>query len=232
MRQAYPAYAGSIDWTAHIGLGPRFPAYGATAGGAILYCNARSKAEGLDTVYSYTSRDGVTSHSSLTGVVADLAKSGYRLPTEAEWEYAARGGSTAEFSWGDMSLETAAITDAMNANTVWQGNSHDLGGDSPLYGTHVVASLAPNAYGLYDMHGNLSEWCWDVVSYEGYKAGRAVDPMTAPDAATPTGDMQDLVKRGGHWANSPNFLRASNRTFEARVYFSYNEGFRTVRLAK
>jgi formylglycine-generating enzyme required for sulfatase activity len=82
------------------------------------------------------------------------------------------------------------------------------------------------------MHGNVSEWCWDVIGFEGYKAGRAIDPSTAPDAATPTGEMHDLAKRGGHWANSPNFLRSSNRTFEARVYFSYNEGFRTVRLAR
>lgn len=229
MKAVYPDYTGSIDWNAMFGLGPAYPAYGATAGGAILFCNARSKLEGFDTVYTYTSRDGASSHTSLSGAVADLSKPGYRLPSEAEWEYAARGGTTTDFPWGPMSPTTSEIEAQMNANAIWKGNALDVGDASPQYGTHPVATRAPNAYGLYDMHGNIAEWCWDVIDYDGYKPGSALDPMTAPDPGTPTGENHDLPRRGGHWAIEPNNLRSSNRTFDARVYFSYNEGFRTVR---
>ncbi|MEK7391739.1 MAG: SUMF1/EgtB/PvdO family nonheme iron enzyme [Fibrobacterota bacterium] len=232
MKSAHPDYTASIDWNHEFGLGPKFPAYGVTAGGAILYCNARSKKEGLDTVYSYTTRDGANSHASLGGVKTDLTKSGYRLPTEAEWEYAARAGTETDFVWGSMSATlTAEATASLTAQAVWRANSFDLGSGVEGYGTHPVASNSPNPYGLYDMQGNLSEWCWDMLTDEGYAVGQAVDPVKFPDESTPTADAY-LVKRGGHWGNDANYLRASSRTFDPKVYFSYNEGFRTVRKAQ
>jgi len=231
MKSAHPDYTASIDWKTEFGIGAKYPAYGVTAGGAILYCNARSKKEGLDTVYSYASRDGSTSHAILTAVKADLTKSGYRLPTEAEWEYAARGGTTTDFVWGDMSSPlTPNGTALLSAQAVWRANSFDFGSGVEGYGTHPVASLAANAYGLYDMHGNLSEWCWDLLTDVGYQAGQAVDPANLPDETITSAEAY-LVKRGGHWGNDANYLRSSSRTFDPKVYFSYNEGFRTVRKA-
>lgn len=232
MKSVHPDYTASIDWKSEFGIGAKYPAYGVTAGGAILYCNARSKKEGLDTVYSYTSRDGANSHASLEGVKANLSLSGYRLPTEAEWEYAARAGTTTDFVWGSMSSPLSTDAGAsLSKQAVWRANSFDLGSGETGYGTHPVASLAPNPYGLYDMQGNLSEWCWDLLTDEGYKPGQAVDPANLPAESSPTSEAY-LVKRGGHWGNDANYLRPSNRTFDPKVYFSYNEGFRTIRKAE
>jgi formylglycine-generating enzyme len=144
---------------------------------AVLYCNARSKFEGKDTVYSYSSMNGAPGSggcTALNGLAIDYTRKGYRLPTDAEYEYACRGGTTTNYWWG-------ADTTGLGARTWWYGNSS---------GTKHVATKLANGYGLYDMTGNVWEWCNDW--YGSYGSGSATDP-TGPS----TGTVR--VIRGGSW---------------------------------
>jgi formylglycine-generating enzyme required for sulfatase activity len=111
----------------------------------------------------------------------------YRLPTEAEWEYACRAGTTTTFNSGD--------SDATLGEVAWFGANSE--GHK-----HPVAGKKPNAWGLYDMHGDLWEWCGDW--YGDYPPGDAVDPAGAAQGA-------QRVLRGGSWEDAPRFLRAAFR---------------------
>jgi formylglycine-generating enzyme required for sulfatase activity len=207
------------QWDAQYGLGDRYPAYSLhTATGVMLFANARSKLAGLDTVYSYTARDGVGGSAVLTDAKADLSKSGYRLPTEAEWEYAARAGTVTDYFWGADSS-----ANQLDKYAVWAGNSFDKGIGAEGFGPHVVASKLPNAYGLYDMQGNLSEWTNDLTNYETYAAEVTTDPT-----GTQSGDW---IIRGGNWGGTGIHMRASNRTQFTPAYEFHFQGARTVRNA-
>ncbi len=119
----------------------------------------------------------------------------YRLPTEAEWEYAARAGTTTPFSFGNT-----LSTDQANYN----GNYPYAGSPKGIYRekTTPVASFAPNAWGLYDMHGNVWEWCQDW--YGDYPKGSVTDPQ-----GPSSGDRR--VLRGGGWVSSAGVCRSANR---------------------
>jgi formylglycine-generating enzyme required for sulfatase activity len=129
----------------------------------------------------------------------------YRLPTEAEWEYACRAGSTTRYCFGD---EAAQLQDY----AWYEVNSERK--------THPVGRLKPNAWGLYDMHGNVWEWCRDW--YGDYAVGPLVDPPV-PDAGA------SRVLRGGSWGNNSWLLRSAVRSYYNPVFRINNLGFRVAR---
>jgi formylglycine-generating enzyme required for sulfatase activity len=198
------------DYLALMGLNPatytgdmRRPVESNTWFDAVLYCNARSKRDNLDTVYSYTSVAGTPGDgcTDLGTLAIDLAKNGYRLPTEAEWEYACRAGSTTDYYWGKNSpLTTAADTAAIDSNAVWYNNSMDS--TVFLRKPARVATKLPNAWGLYDMSGNVWEWCNDWLG--SYSAGNQTDPTGAATGS-------DRICRGGQWNSDGNILCSAIR---------------------
>ena len=158
---------------------------------AVAYVNALSRKEGLPECYRVTG-----AAVSFEG----LDCGGYRLPTEAEWEYAARAGTTGA-RYGEL--------DAV----AWhQGNSGTK--------THPVAQKASNAWGLHDMLGNVSEWCHDC--HGDYPYGAVTDP-TGPATAT------YRVIRGGNWVDDARFVRAAGRYRWALDNRDASLGFRPAR---
>ena len=135
----------------------------------------------------------------------------YRLPTEAEWEYACRAGSTTPFN-------TGPTLDTDDAN--YDGNYVYGDGRKGVYRqkTMPTGSFRPNAWGLYDMHGNVYEWCFDW--FQAYPSAAVVDPK--PDI-----DMNfSRVQRGGGWANEPASCRSANRTLSNPGAARNQVGFR------
>jgi formylglycine-generating enzyme len=173
---------------------------------AVLYCNARGKHIGLDTVYSYTSLTGTPGNgcTGLGGLSIDMTRNGYRLPTEAEWEYSCRAGTTTAYYWAD---DTIGIN-----NNGWSNyNSGNA--------THTVATKLPNAWGLYDMAGNVWEWCNDW--YEGYSSDAQTDPTGAASGIY-------RVLRGGSCYNGSDDFRSAHRLNNYPDDWGSRLGFRVV----
>jgi sulfatase modifying factor 1 len=146
----------------------------------------------------------------------------YRLPTEAEWEYAARAGTSSAYSWGDrIDCDRAMYGNSGHNEEVCReyARSHGL----PLDGPAPVKSYAPNAWGLYDMSGNVWEWVQD--RYGDYAPGPQIDPQGPQTGET-------FVRRGGSWFSSGAALRSANRAYSNAASRLATTGFRVVRIAE
>jgi formylglycine-generating enzyme required for sulfatase activity len=175
---------------------------------AIFYCNARSKITELDTVYSYTAQLGTPGNGSvMAGVEIHYDRNGFRLPTEAEWEYACRGSTETKYYWGDDITEIGSYA--------WY-NINSMGF------VHEVGLKTPNKYGLYDMAGNVWEWANDYYSSIYYSYSPPKDP-TGPS------DGSNKVIRGGSKGSASDYLGSANRPISLPPSSRYNDvGFRTV----
>jgi len=164
---------------------------------AVEYCNLRSHHEGLTLAYT------VSGTGNNRTVSFNRNANGYRLPTEAEWEYACRAGTTTPYNTGMI----------INNNTGWYRNNS---GNKP----HAVGEKPPNAWGLYDMHGNVYEWCWDWFGVY------TEEPQTNPAGAA---SGASRVLRGGGWYDDEHYLRSAYRNGDDPDDLYYDSSFRLVR---
>jgi formylglycine-generating enzyme required for sulfatase activity len=172
-----------------------------------------------DGTYGTVLRVSTTTSGTATDADKAVMKSGangYRLPTEAEWEFAARGGNQGDITaWGYTYAGSGTLD-----NVAWYSvNSFSLGTSNAAYGTHLVGTKAGNDSGLYDMSGNVREWCWDWNGTT--NTGTATDPGGAASGT-------DRVVRGGSWYNVASGCTVTYRTGYIPYGTSYYIGFRAV----
>jgi formylglycine-generating enzyme required for sulfatase activity len=187
--------------------GDNLPVENVTWFDAIRFCNIRSTQEGLTPAYTIS---GET-------VTWNRAANGYRLPTETEWEYACRAGTTTPFNIGNNITDREA-----NCYNNYGYNNNSSGRVTGGYRgrTTPVNNYRANSWGLFDMHGNVADWCWNW--YGEYGAATQTNP-----AGPTTGTLR--VNRGGGWNDFPKHIRSAYRAAMPPDNGSFNLGFRLVR---
>ena len=203
----HPLYADQLDLDKRKMLGDQQPTYlldpttpmdlnPSTWGYVPAYCNQLSLAMGYQPCYTDPKKN-------FSSWIVDMEANGFRLPTEMEWEYACRAGTMTDYATADGSgvLERVGwcVTNSSGR-------------------PHSVASQQPNAWGLYDMHGNMAELCQDTYSETFYQASGPLNPVN--------NSRYPNVLRGGSWSSDPSDCRASNRQIWSS---SMKYGFRIVR---
>lgn len=158
---------------------PSLPVYGITWEEAVLFCNLLSEKDSLQKAYTFSGNQ----------VIWDTNANGWRLPTEAEWEYFARGNANGDFIGNEL-REVAWYLE----NSAGQ--------------PHSTGTLKANSFGLYDVLGNVREWCWDYYSESYYGVGATTNP-TGPEIGT------RRVSRGGSFIEGKSYLRLASRKLQS-----------------
>lgn len=209
------------------------PVEGVTWYDACYFCNALSEKLGLKKAYDITVETVSTNGNITKATVTPVAgANGYRLPTEAEWEYAARGGAAGVTNGTFANYWSGATTtnysDSKNddiTGVAWYYyNSYNLGSGIAGYGTHQVGKKSANAAGLCDMTGNVWEWCYD------WYATISTDAVTDPSG--PSVAQSSHVKRGGGWGDFAYYCAVSGRSRNDPDDRNSGLGFRVVRSAQ
>ncbi len=217
----------------HVGFGKvvDHPVHTVNWWDVVKWCNARSEMEGLEPAY-YTSSVKTAANIYRTGQV-DVQNewvrwdAGYRLPTEAEWEKAARAGLDGRFAWGNTIDHDHANYYANGSDYEHDASSYETNTYHPAYVTGLIPYTSPpesfpaNGYGVFDTAGNLSEWCWDWYGGDYYGTSPSFDPRGPVSGAY-------RISRGGAWNNTAFECRISFRSLFPQSEANDHLGFRTV----